>query len=266
LNPANCGGIVRHGRFAFNAFSAGNVVEQSVLVGRAACMTALAGAVGALTASALGGILESRDTDSPFKVSIKHGNNGVLAALVASSAGCATSTPVGMFFTAAASASCYVCASRFVRYELRVDDVVDAASVHGVGGLVGLFAAPLFANKQHYQQAYMHASEDRAARCAGIFYGGDGSALVANAVFTLALVLWAMTFTGGTFYLLHRLLMLRNDVQLGANMDDSQHSNHSLHEMVEAATLESPRPRPGVIRFREARNESPGALPGSTVT
>lgn len=238
---------------------------QSVLLGRAACMTALAGAVGALTASALGGILESRDTDAPFKVSIKHGNNGVLAALVASSAGCATSTPFGMLFTAVASTSCYVCASRYVKCVLRVDDVVDAASVHGVGGLVGLFAAPLFANKQHYQQAYVHVSEERAAHCAGIFYGGDGSALAANAVFALALVLWATVFTGGMFYLLQRLLILRNDVQLGTNMDDSQHNNHSLQEMVEAPTLRSPGPRPGVIRFREACNESPGVHPGSTV-
>ena len=234
---ADGGGFTLNGRFAFNAFSAGNVVGQSFLVGRAACMTALAGAVGALTASALGGILESRDKDAPFKVSIKHGNNGVLAALVASSAGCATSTPVGMFFTAAAAASCYVCASRYVKYELRVDDVVDAASVHGVGGLVGLFAAPLFANKQHYQQAYVHAPEERAAHCAGIFHGGDGSALAANAVFALALVLWATVFTGGMFSLLQSLLILRNDVQLGANMDDSQHNYHSLQEMVEAPTL-----------------------------
>jgi ammonia channel protein AmtB len=215
-------------------------------------LTALAGSVGALTASVVGGVLEARDTGAAFKVSIKWGNNGVLAALVASSSGCATSEPVGMFFTAATSATAYVFAARFVKDRLAVDDVVDAAAVHGVGGLVGLLAAPLFATPQHYQHTYLHASDARAAQCAGVFYGGDGSGLAANLVFALALVGWATVFTGGVFFLLHRQLILRNDVQLGANLDDSQHNNHFLQE-IDRETNKSASNSPGRPRGRSPR-------------
>lgn len=40
---------------------------------------------------------------------------------------------------------------------------------------------------------------DRASKCAGAFYGGDGSAVAANVVFILAVVAWVAVTCGTLF-------------------------------------------------------------------
>ena len=46
---------------------------------------------------------------------------------------------------------------------------------------------PLYLYDQTDSAAYY---EERASKCAGAFYGGDGSAVAANVVFILAVIAW----------------------------------------------------------------------------
>ena len=69
--------------------------------------------------------------------------NGILAGLVAITAGCDSIDPNWSVLVGAVAGCTYMWSSRLLR-QLRVDDVVDAFPVHGVGGLWGLMAVGLF--------------------------------------------------------------------------------------------------------------------------
>lgn len=79
-----------------------------------------------------------------------------------------------------------------------------------------------------WQEAYPHTSAARAAQCAGVFYGGDGSSLGANIIFALALIAWAGAWSSLAFGTLWHLLWLRQHAPPGVNIDDSTHNNHVL--------------------------------------
>ena len=73
--------------------------------------------------------------------------------------------------------------------KLKIDDVVGAVPVHGFCGIWGVVATGLFASEKQYANAYYSS---RAAKCAGVFYGGDGNMLAANLVFVLAVATGAL--------------------------------------------------------------------------
>ena len=62
--------------------------------------------------------------------------NGILAGLVAITAGCDSIDPNWSVLVGAVAGCTYMWSSRLLR-QLRVDDVVDAIPVHGVGGALG---------------------------------------------------------------------------------------------------------------------------------
>lgn len=64
-----------------------------------------------------------------------------------------------------------------------MDDVIAAVPVHGCCGIYGTTMVGLFSTPAGYARAYYG---DRADKCAGVFYGGNGSALAAQVVFILA--------------------------------------------------------------------------------
>ncbi|CAN0471399.1 unnamed protein product, partial [Laminaria digitata] len=88
----------------------------------------------------------------------------------------------------------------------QVDDVVDAIPVHLFCGAWGVLAASLFATKDNYAAAYY---EERASKCAGAFYGGDGSAVAANVVFILAVLAWVGVTCGSLFVFLKLTVGMR---------------------------------------------------------
>ena len=158
---------------------------------------------------------------SPDKViDIGAANNGILAGLVSITAGCSTVEPVGAFFIGIIGSLFYLAGQAFLE-KFKIDDVVGAVPVHGFCGIWGVIAVGLFASKEQYGNAYYSS---RAEKCAGLFYGGDGSSLGANIVFVLAVIGW----TGVTSTILFLGCKATVGVRVSKEveeegMDDSKH-------------------------------------------
>ncbi len=104
--------------------------------------------------------------------------NGVLAGLVAITAGCYELSPVGSLIVGLGAGVLCVLSVVFIDKVLKIDDPVGAVSVHGVCGsfgtlCVGLFAAPGFGGS------------------VGLFYGGGFSLLFTQAVGVATVFIWA---------------------------------------------------------------------------
>ena len=99
--------------------------------------------------------------------------NGVLAGLVAITAGCHAVTPGGAILIGAIAGVLVVFAVEFFDNIVKVDDPVGAISVHGVCGAFGTLAVGLFASE------------------GGLFYGGGISLLTSQAIGVLAVGAWA---------------------------------------------------------------------------
>ena len=65
---------------------------------------------------------------------------------------------------------------------------------------------------------------DRAEKCAGVFYGGDGSMLAANITMLLAIIAWTGTCSTFVFGILYKLNLLRVSEEVeDEGMDISEH-------------------------------------------
>ena len=101
--------------------------------------------------------------------------NGVLAGLVAITAGCDVVTPAGGPHRTDGRVL-VVFSVEFIDRKLKVDDPVGAVSVHGVCGAFGTLMVGLF-------------SAD--AALPGLFYGGGTGVLASQAIGVLAIAAWA---------------------------------------------------------------------------
>src|SRR5690554_3600026 len=102
--------------------------------------------------------------------------NGVLAGLVAITAGCDVVTPGGAILIGFIAGILVVYSVEFLDKKLKVDDPVGAISVHGVCGAFGTLMVGLFS-----------ASGD----LPGLLYGGDASVLISQLIGVLAIAAWA---------------------------------------------------------------------------
>jgi len=103
--------------------------------------------------------------------------NGVLAGLVAITAGCDVVTPGGAIIIGFLAGILVVFAVEFLDKKLKVDDPVGAVSVHGICGAFGTLMVGLFSSNPELL---------------GLFYGGDASLLVSQLIGVLAIAAWAV--------------------------------------------------------------------------
>lgn len=122
--------------FGFFAFNAGSTVNLTNQVGKIALNTAYAGASGAL-----GLILISYLRKIPLLLTSTV--NGSLSGLVAIAAGCATMEPIYAALTGLIAGIVFSF-GRDLILKMRLDDVVDAITVHGICGAWGTLAAAIF--------------------------------------------------------------------------------------------------------------------------
>mmetsp|Transcript_20673 Transcript_20673/g.30933 ORF Transcript_20673/g.30933 Transcript_20673/m.30933 type:complete len:618 (-) Transcript_20673:163-2016(-) len=135
------------GWFGFNAGSTLGVSNGQWVVA-ATCLfnTGLAACTSILSMTCLCHFL-------PGKFSLFDVLNAALAGLVAVTAGCATMTAWGVFITGLVSGPlCKL--SSYVIARLRIDDPVDAVSVHGVCGILGLIVPAIFSKQEYIDRAY----------------------------------------------------------------------------------------------------------------
>ena len=122
--------------------------------------------------------------------------NGMLAGLVAITAPCAFVSPIGAAIIGIVAGVLVVGSIIFVERYLKVDDPVGAVSVHGVNGLWGLIALGLFADG-----SYGSGWNGVAGTVRGLFYGGGGGQLGAQAIDAAVVVIWAF----GLMYVFFRI-------------------------------------------------------------
>jgi Amt family ammonium transporter len=117
--------------------------------------------------------------------------NGVLAGLVAITAGCDAVTPGAAIVIGALAGILVVFAVEFFDNVAKIDDPVGAISVHGICGAFGTLAVGLFAEK------------------GGLFYGGGVGMLGTQAIGVISVAAWAIACGFILFYILKYTMGLR---------------------------------------------------------
>jgi len=120
--------------------------------------------------------------------------NGVLAGLVAITAGCDTVTPGGAVMIGLMAGVLVVFAVEFFEKVLKIDDPVGAVSVHAINGSFGTIMVGLFASGNGIS---------------GLFYGGGTKLLVTQLIGVGAVAAWAIGFGFVLFYGLKYTVGLR---------------------------------------------------------
>jgi Amt family ammonium transporter len=120
--------------------------------------------------------------------------NGILAGLVSITAGCAFVKPWEACIIGFTGGLLYQ-ASSMTLQKLKIDDVVDAFSVHGACGMWGVFALGLFGNP------------DEGMGGNGLFYGGDQ--LRTQVMGILVIVVWTAALSFLIFAPLRKIGWLR---------------------------------------------------------
>lgn len=122
--------------------------------------------------------------------------NGVLAGLVAITAGCANVSPLSAVFIGALAGVLVVFSVEIFDKILKIDDPVGAISVHGVCGafgtlMVGVFAQPEFGGTS------------------GLLFGGGLTLLRTQLIGVLAVLLWTVVTAGALFLVIKHTIGLR---------------------------------------------------------
>lgn len=207
------------GWYFFNACSTLVLVNASGIAATTVVNTTISAAFGALSTVVLAK-MDMGYWDSGAA------NNGVLAGLVGITAGCSVTNPEGSMVIGIVSGVVYTYSSKLL-LKLRVDDVVGAFSVHGACGCWGVISSSLFATKENYALAYYGEPD----KCAGVFYGGSGYALLANFLFVLAVIAWTGATCMVLFFALDATIGMRvsrEDERIG--LDDSKHGGETYPE------------------------------------
>lgn len=198
------------GWFGFNpgstmAADAGSIAHITVT-------TNIAGAAGALTAL-LTAKLMFRKWEATMAL------NGVLAGLVSITAPCIWVTVPGAIAIGAVGGVLVVLAVVFVDHTLKIDDPVGAISVHGVCGAWGTLAVGLFAT-----------TNGEASPKLGLFYGGDPSQLVSQAIGVASVFGWAVATGLVCFLGIKYTIGLRVTAEEEAEgLDVGEHGNEAYH-------------------------------------
>ncbi len=195
--------ILAFGWFGFNPGSTLGVSGGGLnRVGIVAVVTMLAGAGGALSATAV--IIWKTGRPDPTMVA-----NGMLAGLVAITAPSGfVGAPAG--FLIGAIAGVLIVFSVDVFDHLKIDDPVGAISVHGVGGLFGVLCVGIFADGT---ANYGGSWNGVAGTVKGALYG-DWGQLGAQAIGALTVIVWSFGVSFVFFKILDKIVGMRVSEQV----------------------------------------------------
>ena len=174
--------------FGWYGFNCGSTLafENDYSAPKVAMNTTLAAAAGGLMAffiDYMGGNRKSKYRIVPI-------TNGILAGLVAITGGCDQVTSVGAIIIGCGGGVVWaVVSALLVKY--RVDDPLDATTVHGACGFWGIMSIGLF-------------SQD-----SGVFYGGDGRQLWVQFIGAASITLWSGGLSGTLYLVLKYFKILR---------------------------------------------------------
>jgi len=186
------------GWYGFNPGSTLAIVGQGEVMARAICTTTLSAASGGITVVLLDKMLASKTWDVGMLC------NGILAGLVSITAGAADVLPWMAMVIGFLGGFVYIASSKITLYVCKVDDPLDAFSVHGCCGFWGVMANALF------------AADLPGRGVKGAFYG-NGAPLGAGLVFCFADIGW----TGGLSCIMFMSLKMANVLRVSAEVEDA---------------------------------------------
>lgn len=144
--------------------------------------------------------------------------NGILAGLVAITAGCASVSMIPAAIIGLVAGVLVVFSVEFIDKIVRIDDPVGAVSVHAVNGIWGTLAVGLFA-----QAAAGEANGLSAVN--GLFFGGGFKQLGLQALGSIATVAWVAATAFVMFYVLKKTIGLRvSDKEQRVGLDVAEHN------------------------------------------
>ncbi len=205
-------------------FNPGSELAADGAIGGIAVTTTLAAAAGAIVAMATIWMKSG-------KPDVAMTANGMLAGLVAITAGTAAVSPMGAIIIGAL-AGVIVVGAVLLFDRLHVDDPVGAISVHGVCGAFGTICVGLFATEttDFWQQ--------------GLFYGGDADQLVSQVIGVAAVAAFVALTAGILFLLIKVTIGLRvSEEEEIAGLDVLEHGapgyGHDVSPLVTGGTARS---------------------------
>jgi len=217
------------GWFGFNPGSTLSMKTKgdAATAGLVAMNTTLAPCIAGLVVFALRAVLPPRFLD------VGGFCNGILAGLVAITAGCAFIKPWEAIIIGFIGGIVYQAASMLLKL-VKVDDVVDAFPVHGACGIWGVLALGLFGN------------DDEGIGGNGLFYGGDQLRVQVMAV--VVIVAWTGIQSAFVFLPLRLLRCLRlSDDYQDTGADAMKHSPYSPKQAVAEEKTPYIEPMPEVV-------------------
>ncbi|MBU1670350.1 MAG: ammonium transporter [Actinobacteria bacterium] len=205
------------GWFGFNP---GSTLSASPAIAHIVMTTTLAGAAGGTAAMFL---TWARYGKSDVSMSM----NGILAGLVAVTAGCASVSPVSAVIIGTVAGILVVFSVEFIDKKLKVDDPVGATSVHCVCGVWGTLAVGLFA-----QASFGRANGIAAVN--GLFYGGGLKQLGLQALGSVSTLAWVGATAALMFYVIKKVVGIRvgdDDQRIG--LDIAEHNVEAYPEFLQ---------------------------------
>jgi len=206
------------GWYGFNPGSTLMIAGADAVAAKSAVTTTLAAAAGAILNLIIHKILSGI-------ISVEETCNGALAGLVAITSACSVVEPWAALLCGAGGSIFYTLGLKILAC-FKIDDPVCASPVHFFAGMWGLMCPALFANAGDMANAYGVTDEEKV----GIFYGGDGKMLGAQA-FALGFVVAWVTATMLPFFLILKvtgLFRVSLEVEM-AGMDASEHGGAAYH-------------------------------------
>ena len=194
-------------------FNPGSELAADGAIGGIAVTTTAAGAMGAITAMITIWIRSG-------KPDVGMTGNGLLAGLVAITAGCAAVTPQAALVIGGIAGVLVVFSVSFFDNVAKIDDPVGAISVHGVCGAFGTICVGLFAR-----------SDAEGFWQKGLFYGGNTDQLVSQVLGVLAILLWVSITSFALFAALKAFGGLRvSEAEELAGLDVEEHGSSGYGE------------------------------------
>ena len=203
-------GILWFGWFGFNAGSALNANGQAA---QAFMNTFLAGAAAGLAWVLTEWLRDGKPTNLGAA-------SGIVTGLVAitPAAGYVSGGAPIVIGAIAGVVSCYAVR---LKTKLRYDDALDVVGVHFVAGLVGSLLIGFFANPKFFEAEFG----------VGIFYGGDASLLLEQAIANGAAIVWSFVLTYVIMKALDATMGVRAEEQAElTGLDLALHSETAYHD------------------------------------
>ncbi|KAA8497883.1 Ammonium transporter 1 member 2 [Porphyridium purpureum] len=154
--------------------------------------------------------------------------NGVLAGLVAVTAGCSVYEPY-MAIPVGFIGACVYAFSAWLLLKLKIDDPLEAYPIHGGCGLFGAIYVGFGASPDAVDMAGF-------GQRGGVFYGESGDLLLANFVGVICIICWTAGLLGPFFFVMKVAGVLRipPEMELIGN-DVSKHGGSAYPEDLDAA-------------------------------